>query len=378
MRRRCSQGHNLPAAQLDSVARQMSRLTGLSVDYIKEANLRVSPTRFRKEVLRGDRKTLGRYDMRFEGEDVDAAGENPSYDASDTGISGAFVAAMHDYLERELKYECNGYVSAERGLTSGNGTGSTGRRSSAPGPGAASNRSPMWPAIWPRHPEESAPQGVFSERIFRPGDAILRDRVRSRPHGPGAGTTRERAVRILPVGAHDLSECGRAAPVERRSGGSSTIRRNRGGKVALLGAGQSIFCVDRGMQAGGFSSRKNHPLAATKIAVRQSCGALSCGAPWPGPPRPRICSCMASNFCFCWSFSTALILFWVSWRMRLHLRAAILLREPDWSCKSLHLLLAVDEQGLDLALLIGGEVRVRGSCVRAAGRGPSASGPRPA
>jgi carboxypeptidase C (cathepsin A) len=98
-------GDKLPPEQLDSVAKEMSWLTGLSVEYIKEANLRVSPTRFRKEVMRSDRKTLGRYDMRFEGEDVDAAGENPSYDPSDTGISGAFVAAIHDYLERELKYE---------------------------------------------------------------------------------------------------------------------------------------------------------------------------------------------------------------------------------------------------------------------------------
>jgi carboxypeptidase C (cathepsin A) len=99
------EGHNLPAAELDQVAKEVSRFTGLSVDYIKETNLRISPSRFRKEVLREDRKTLGRYDMRFEGEDVDAAGENPSYDASDTGISGAFVAALHDYLERELQYQ---------------------------------------------------------------------------------------------------------------------------------------------------------------------------------------------------------------------------------------------------------------------------------
>lgn len=98
-------GDTLPAAQLDEVAKQVAHFTGLSVDYIKEANLRISPTRFRKEVLRDDRKTLGRYDMRFEGVDVDAAGENPSYDASDTGISGAFVAALHDYLQRELKYD---------------------------------------------------------------------------------------------------------------------------------------------------------------------------------------------------------------------------------------------------------------------------------
>ncbi len=98
-------GHNLPAEQLDSVAKEVSRFTGLSVDYVKEANLRISPTRFRKQVLRDDRKTLGRYDMRFEGVDEDAAGETPSYDASNVGISGAFVAALHDYLERELKYE---------------------------------------------------------------------------------------------------------------------------------------------------------------------------------------------------------------------------------------------------------------------------------
>src|SRR5208283_1978590 len=99
------QGHNLPAAQLDTVAKEVSRLTGLGVDYVKEANLRISQARFRKEVLREDRRTLGRYDMRFEGVDLDAAGETPSYDASDAGISGAFVAALHDYMERELKYE---------------------------------------------------------------------------------------------------------------------------------------------------------------------------------------------------------------------------------------------------------------------------------
>jgi carboxypeptidase C (cathepsin A) len=98
-------GDRLTAAQLDDVAKQVSHFTALNEQYIKETNLRISPTRFRKEVLRGDRRTLGRYDMRFEGIDVDAAGENPSYDASDTAISGAFVAALHDYLQRDLKYD---------------------------------------------------------------------------------------------------------------------------------------------------------------------------------------------------------------------------------------------------------------------------------
>jgi carboxypeptidase C (cathepsin A) len=99
-----AQGHNLPQAQADAIAAKLAGYTGLSVQYIKEANLRVSPTRFRKELLRDKRMIIGRYDARFEGSDIDAAGENPGYDPSSTGITGAFVSAFHDYLDRELKY----------------------------------------------------------------------------------------------------------------------------------------------------------------------------------------------------------------------------------------------------------------------------------
>jgi carboxypeptidase C (cathepsin A) len=98
------QGDRLPQAQFDEVAQKVASFTGLPLDYVKDAKLRIAPTRFRKELLRGDERTLGRYDARFEGEDVDAAGENPGYDPSDTGISGVFVGAFHDYLQSELKY----------------------------------------------------------------------------------------------------------------------------------------------------------------------------------------------------------------------------------------------------------------------------------
>ena len=111
-----AQGQNLPVAQVDAVAARMAAFTGLSVQYLKEANLRVSPARFRKELLRDERVILGRYDARFEGTDVDAAGETPGYDPSDTGIEGAFVSALHDYLDHELKY-----TSDETYLPSGPG-----------------------------------------------------------------------------------------------------------------------------------------------------------------------------------------------------------------------------------------------------------------
>ena len=99
-----AQGHNLPQAQRDAAAVKLAGYTGLSAQYIKEANLRITPERFRKELLRDQRVILGRYDARFEGSDVDAAGEAPGYDPSDAAIVGAYVSALHDYLERELKY----------------------------------------------------------------------------------------------------------------------------------------------------------------------------------------------------------------------------------------------------------------------------------
>jgi carboxypeptidase C (cathepsin A) len=84
------------------VAQKLSAYTGLSVDYLKQTNLRINPSRFRKELLRGEREIVGRYDARFEGTDIDAAGETPGYDPSDTGIAGAFIAAFHNYLSHDL------------------------------------------------------------------------------------------------------------------------------------------------------------------------------------------------------------------------------------------------------------------------------------
>ena len=98
------QGDRLSPAEFDDIAAKVAAFTGLSVGYVKESKLRISATRFRKELLREDERTLGRYDARFMGWDPDAAGENPGSDPSDTGISGVYVGAFHDYIQRELKY----------------------------------------------------------------------------------------------------------------------------------------------------------------------------------------------------------------------------------------------------------------------------------
>jgi carboxypeptidase C (cathepsin A) len=99
-----AQGQSLSASQESEVAQKLSELTGISVQYWKQANLRVSAPNFRKELMRDDRRTLGRYDARFEGIDTDAIGDAPAYDPSETGITGAFVATFHNYLLSDLKF----------------------------------------------------------------------------------------------------------------------------------------------------------------------------------------------------------------------------------------------------------------------------------
>jgi carboxypeptidase C (cathepsin A) len=97
-------GQDLPEADAARIAQQLHHYTGLSVAFIRANHLRVPLSRFRKELLRDEHRTIGRYDARFTGIDADDAGETPEFDASSTGITGAYIAALHQYLETELNY----------------------------------------------------------------------------------------------------------------------------------------------------------------------------------------------------------------------------------------------------------------------------------
>lgn len=87
------------------VAARLARYTGLDVDYVLASNLRPRIWRFTKELLRRERKTVGRLDSRFVGYDADAAGESYEFDPSYAAIQGPFTAAFNDYVRRELGFE---------------------------------------------------------------------------------------------------------------------------------------------------------------------------------------------------------------------------------------------------------------------------------
>ena len=99
------EGDSLPAARRQEIAARVARYTGLPVDYVLRANLRIEIQRFCKELLRGEGKTVGRFDSRYTGWDLDSAGENPEYDPADAMNGTAYVSMLNDYLRRELGYK---------------------------------------------------------------------------------------------------------------------------------------------------------------------------------------------------------------------------------------------------------------------------------
>lgn len=98
-------GNALNDEEKQSIAQQMAQLTGLSPDYILRSNLRVQPFRFQRELLRDRHQVIGRIDSRFVGTEPDNVGEGADYDPQGSAITGGFVAALNDYLFRDLGYK---------------------------------------------------------------------------------------------------------------------------------------------------------------------------------------------------------------------------------------------------------------------------------
>jgi carboxypeptidase C (cathepsin A) len=98
-------GDKLTGDERARVVQRLARLTGLTPKYLEQTNLRITVPRFTKELLRDQRRTVGRIDSRFTGIDLDAAGERYETDPSQSNYSGAFTQAFYDYIRRDLKFE---------------------------------------------------------------------------------------------------------------------------------------------------------------------------------------------------------------------------------------------------------------------------------
>ncbi|MCB0061485.1 MAG: hypothetical protein KDE19_05205 [Caldilineaceae bacterium] len=98
-------GDRLAGAEREQITATLARYTGLSTDYLERTNLRINIHRFCKELLRDQRRTVGRIDSRFKGIDRDASSENFEHDPSMTAIMGPYTGTFNDYVRGELAFE---------------------------------------------------------------------------------------------------------------------------------------------------------------------------------------------------------------------------------------------------------------------------------
>ncbi|MFZ0924122.1 MAG: hypothetical protein WA020_13740, partial [Candidatus Acidiferrales bacterium] len=97
-------GTSLPTEQRQAIAAKLHEYTGLPVDYILKANLRISGGEFEKNLQDQENLTTGRLDTRFSGPTMDPLSKEAEYDPQSASISSAYVSAFNDYVRKDLKF----------------------------------------------------------------------------------------------------------------------------------------------------------------------------------------------------------------------------------------------------------------------------------
>ena len=99
-----AKGSSLGPDEGSAIVQELHELTGLSEELLRRCDLRVGPTRFRKELLRDKGIVIGRFDSRFNGPAVDESSNSPAYDPSYTAIIGPYTATLNEYVRNDLGY----------------------------------------------------------------------------------------------------------------------------------------------------------------------------------------------------------------------------------------------------------------------------------
>jgi carboxypeptidase C (cathepsin A) len=97
-------GSDLSQGDRAAVAGKLHEYTGLPVDYILRADLRIDGGEFRQTLQADGGITTGRLDTRFSGPDLDPLSQRADYDPQASALSSAYVSAFNDYVRQELHY----------------------------------------------------------------------------------------------------------------------------------------------------------------------------------------------------------------------------------------------------------------------------------
>ena len=97
-------GSTLGPAKKREVAEKLHDFTGLPVDYLMKADLRVNSDMFTHQLLGDSDTTTGLLDTRYAGPSMDPLAKEADYDPQGAAIGSAFVSAFNSYVRNEMKF----------------------------------------------------------------------------------------------------------------------------------------------------------------------------------------------------------------------------------------------------------------------------------
>jgi carboxypeptidase C (cathepsin A) len=93
-----ARGDELSPEERTTVVKRLARYTALPEKFIDQNDLRISQGQFSRELLRDEKRTVGRFDSRFKG-------IAEGFDPSEAAVRPAYTATFNQYVRTELGYK---------------------------------------------------------------------------------------------------------------------------------------------------------------------------------------------------------------------------------------------------------------------------------
>jgi carboxypeptidase C (cathepsin A) len=100
-----ARGDRLTNVERREAAAKLARYTSLSPSDIDANHLRIGMSQFCKDLLKQDRRSIGRFDSRFQGIESSAASASPSFDPSLAAVRAPYTSTFNNYIRVELGYK---------------------------------------------------------------------------------------------------------------------------------------------------------------------------------------------------------------------------------------------------------------------------------
>ncbi len=100
-----ARGDELTDAERTDAAARLARYTGLKASDIEANHLRIDMSFFCKELLKAERRSVGRFDARYQGIESSPPAAGPSFDPSLAAVRAPYTSTFNNYVRTELGYK---------------------------------------------------------------------------------------------------------------------------------------------------------------------------------------------------------------------------------------------------------------------------------